>query len=676
MTRNFLGVPMSVRRVGWAVALVLAAVFELSCGDVYRPVVIPTNTTPPNPSTYHAVFSLDMNAPGAAGSALQIDVSGDTNAGEANMGLNPTHAGILPNNSRVFVANAGSIQCGTDVVYSFTPAPPSSTIGSLGTPVAFTYPISGTAQSSSITSISEDATGLVTVTLTAAVSNAVVGSPIDIINVGTNGVSPYNGCFTLTAVTGPTVQYRNSTLGLPALAAGGTATVPASCPYLPDFVTTSQTSNAYVANYGAETGLNCALSSTDSVFQLSTFTNTIANIAYLPANSHPVAMAETPDAQNLYVLNQGTDTIANLSPTDLSTQVTISLPSGSSPTWAATRVDGQRVYIVTQGDGKLYTLNTATNAVDGGVSVGGPGVNYVVFDKSRNRLYVTNPVAQAVYVFDATTDPPSLLKTISTAAGPNSPCPGGCTPVSVAPLPDGSRFYIASYQLPTNSCPDPTLGSTVQCIIPMLTIYDAASLTLRPTVSTSLPSSPSLSLLSAMEFAPTQYAVPVVNSCVASGPYNPRQTRFRMFVTAAADSSHVYVSLCDAATIADVVTVTSTNSIGSNMPDTLSTNITPEPASCSGAGCGVVAAISGYQIASNIVTFTAANNFKPGEQVSVSGLTTTTGMLLNSQTMTVISTGLSSTQFKCMVPPSVPAGTTAQPTSDTGSAIPLPPAQN
>ena len=666
---------MSFRRVGWTAAILLVALFELSCGDVYRPVVIPQNTTPPNPGNYHAVFSVAMNTPGAAGSALEIDVSGDTNAGEANMGINPTHAGILPNNSRVFVANAGSIQCGTDVVYSFTPAPASSTISSIGTPVAFTYPISGTSQSSSITSIGEDATGLVTVTLTAAVSNAVAGGPIEIINVGTNGVSPYNGCFTITAVSGPTITYTNPTLGLPTLSAGGTATVPASCPYLPDFVTTAQTNNVYVANYGAEQGINCGLSSTDSVFQLSPFSNTITNIAYLPAGSHPVAMAETPDAMNLYVLNQGNDTITNLSPTDMSPQATISLP-GSSPTWAVARVDGQRVYIATQGDGKLYTLNTATNAVDGGVSVGGPGVNYVVFDKSRNRLYVTNPVAQAVYVFDATTDPPSLLTTISMAAGPNSPCPGGCTPVSVAPLPDGSRFYIASYQLPGNSCPDATLGSTVQCIIPMLTIYDAASLSLRPAVSTLLPSSPSLSLLSATEFASTQYAVPVVNSCAGSGPYNPRQTRFRMFATAAADSSHVYVSLCDAATIADVVTVTSSDSTGNNTPDTLSTNIPPEPASCTGTGCGVVAAITGYQIASNVVTFTAANNFTPGEQVSVSGLTSSPGTSLNSLTMTVIATGLSSTQFECMLPPSVKPGTTAPPTSDTGSAIPLPPSQN
>jgi len=664
---------MSVRRVGWAAAIVLAALLELSCGDVYRPVVIPTNTTPPNPSNYHAVFSLNSNAPGNFGSALQIDVSGDTDAGEANMGFNPTHAAILPNNSRVFVANAGSTQCGTDVVYAFTPAPPSSTVGGLGAPVAFTYPISGTSQSSSITAISEDATGLVTVTLTAAVSNAVVGAPIEVINVGPNGVSPYDGCFTITAVNGATIQYQNPTLGL-SPSSGGTATVPASCPYLPDFVTTTQASAVYVANYGAETGLNCGLSSTDSVAQLNPSSNTITNIAYLPAGSHPVAMAETPNAQNLYVLNQGNSTVADLSPTDMSTQVTIGLPAGSTPAWAAARGDSQRVYVVTQGDGKLYTIRTDTNAVDGGVSVGGPGANFVAFDKSRNRLYVTNPVAQAAYVFDATTDPLSLLTTISMAAGPNSPCPGGCSPVSVTALPDGSRFYMASYQTST-SCPDTTLGTSLQCMIPMLTVFDAQSLTLKPAVLTQLPSSPSISLLSSTQFASTQYAVPVVTSCAAVGPYTPGQTRFRMFTTSAADSSHVYVSICDAATVADVVTATSSIAIGNNTPDTLITNITPEPASCSGSGCGSVATITAFQIASNVVTFTAANNFTPGQQVSISGLTTTAGKLLDGQTLTVIATGLTSTSFECMLPPTL-SGTSAQLMSDTGTVVPLPPAQN
>ena len=100
---------MSFRRVGWVVAIALATWLEISCGQVYRPVVIPTSTTPPNPANFHAVFGISANAPYNPGTVLQVDVSGDTDIGVADMGVNPTHAAILSNHSRVFVASAGSL---------------------------------------------------------------------------------------------------------------------------------------------------------------------------------------------------------------------------------------------------------------------------------------------------------------------------------------------------------------------------------------------------------------------------------------------------------------------------------------------------------------------------------------------------------------------------------------
>ena len=64
----------------------------ISCGQVYRPVVTPLNTTPPNPSNFHSVLALasngsyDATPPNGAqpafsfdtGTAMEIDVSGDT----------------------------------------------------------------------------------------------------------------------------------------------------------------------------------------------------------------------------------------------------------------------------------------------------------------------------------------------------------------------------------------------------------------------------------------------------------------------------------------------------------------------------------------------------------------------------------------------------------------------
>ncbi|HKI00180.1 MAG TPA: hypothetical protein VJ999_13850 [Candidatus Sulfotelmatobacter sp.] len=590
---------MSLRRVGGLAAVALATLICISCGQVYRPVVLPVSTTPPNPGNFHAVFGINANVPYNQGTAMQIDVSGDTNIGVANMGVNPTHAAILPNLSRVFVASAGSLNQGdADVVTAFTEAFDSSAGTGLGPPLTFTLPNYGAGQSSNITNISESG-NLVTVTLNSALLNAAVGGTIVISGVSNAGVSVpgYNGGFQMTFVNGTTIQYMDPIAGLP-MASAGTATepLPIFCSYLPSFVATTQTTAVFVANYGAENGPNCNLASTDSVAMLSTTFNTITNLVYMPAGSHPVAMVETPNGQNLYVLTQTNNLVTNLSPTDLSTQATI--PVGKTPAWAVSRVDGQRLYVVTQGDGQLFTINTATNSqVPGSPQpVGGAGANFVLYDKSRNRLYVTNPNAGTVYVFDATADPPSPLGTLTIPAPPISASATNCAtytcayssvmPVSVAALPDGSRFYVVSYVTGTatsNSnpptCPDLTV-TTPGCVIPQVTVYDAATLAVKTSIFPVLTAATATGT-SGFALAPVAYCAPVFPL-----PYTPASPRFRMFAAAAADGSRVYASLCDGGSVAIVNTTTSSVASGqNNAEDTLVLDL-PTPFSAASVSTG------------------------------------------------------------------------------------------
>jgi hypothetical protein len=146
-----------------------------------------------------------------------------------------------------------------------------------------------------------------------------------------------------------------------------------------------------------------------------------------------------------------------------------------------------------------------------------------------------------------------------------------------------------------------------------------------------------------------------------------------MFTTAAADSSHVYVSICDAASIADVNTTTNTITTGENTPDTLVTNIAPPFGACGATTCSNVATISGFSIASNVVTFQAVNNFISGQKLSISGLTSTAGTPLNGLTVTVLGSGLSAAQFQAGIPSGL--GDVSL-TGDSGKAVPLPPPQN
>jgi hypothetical protein len=107
----------------------------------------------------------------------------------------------------------------------------------------------------------------------------------------------------------------------------------------------------------------------------------------------------------------------------------------------------------------------------------------------------------------------------------------------------------------------------------MLTVFDARSLTIRAASSSYFGAE--LSLLSGPPFAPAnpptppQYAIPAAPSCAPPAIYSPSATRFRMFATASADSSHVYVSICDAGAIADVSTTTNTVNQGTNADDRL-----------------------------------------------------------------------------------------------------------
>ncbi|HET7890910.1 MAG TPA: hypothetical protein VFL34_05270 [Candidatus Sulfotelmatobacter sp.] len=505
---------MSSRRVGWVAVVALAAWLEVSCGQVYRPVVIPVGIVPPSPQNYHAVFGISTNVPFNPGTALQIDVSGDSDIGQANMGVNPTHGAVLPNNSRVFVASAGSLFPGeTDVVTSFFPA----------------------------------------------------------------GSGPFaTGLGSTTSVTFPNIGAINPSTNQPYL-----------CSYLPDFVATTQLTSVFVANYGVESDPNCNFGSTDSVAVISTSQNSISNIAYLGAGSHPVAMAETTDGLNLYVLNQGLNSVTDLSPQDLTTLA--SIPVGNTPAWATVRPDNQRVYVVTQGDGQLYTIRTDTNVVVGSPqSVGGAGANYVFYDKNLSRLYVTNPTAGSVYVFDATTDPPRPLGNATGAISipappiPSATCGGAaCSystvmPVSVAALQDGTRFYVASYVTSGGACPDPNVAASL-CVIPQITVYDAGSLAVKTTVFPLLP--PVATPAGGVQ----PYALAPAAFCVPMFPYTPASARFRMSAVASTDNTRVYASMCDGGSVAVVATVPNTIAVGGNAADVLVNDL---PAPFSGAPAG------------------------------------------------------------------------------------------
>jgi DNA-binding beta-propeller fold protein YncE len=238
-----------------------------------------------------------------------------------------------------------------------------------------------------------------------------------------------------------------------------------------------------------------------------------------------------------------------------------------------TRSDSKRAYALSSGNGTVTVIDTTTdtllcgNALVACPSVGA-GANFMVYDKTLNRLYVTNPTAHTLSVLNAAVDPPAFLATIDLTAGVNPPCPVACSPVSVAPLPDGSRAYVVSYRIAA-TCSDP--NDVPPCVVPLLTVINTSD----NSVSKSIP----VDVIITIPGQPTvdKPDTPELGQCDTA--------RFRLFAAASADSTRVYVSYCDAGTTAIIRTIPNTDkddpqpadSIVLDMPSPVSAYPPPPP---------------------------------------------------------------------------------------------------
>jgi len=93
-----------MKRFLWLGLTLFLCIVWFGCGDTFRPIIIPNPPVFPNPSASHTVVAINDNGTVVAGSAMVIDVSGDADVSEANLGLAPVHA-VLQNANQVLVVN-------------------------------------------------------------------------------------------------------------------------------------------------------------------------------------------------------------------------------------------------------------------------------------------------------------------------------------------------------------------------------------------------------------------------------------------------------------------------------------------------------------------------------------------------------------------------------------------
>jgi YVTN family beta-propeller protein len=265
----------------------------------------------------------------------------------------------------------------------------------------------------------------------------------------------------------------------------------------PVFAGTAEAGTVYIANSGSNTVL--AINTTSNVIEVP--------LSGVPVGVNPVYLAETPNQQYLYSANAGIGgsggSVTSIDPVDRTVNSPIANATWVSPVSVLARSDSNRVYVLDQGSGLVSAISTGANAVVNSVSVG-VGANFMAYDPTLNRLYVANPVTNAVTYLDASSDALTAV-TIPVA-----------NPVSVVALLDGSRAYISSASVS---------GGNVTSAV---TVINAPTGAIQSTIPLAT----------------------VAKVCAS----NPSE----LSIAASADSSRVYVGNCDAGNVAIIQTLNDT----------------------------------------------------------------------------------------------------------------------
>ena len=136
-----------------------------------------------------------------------------------------------------------------------------------------------------------------------------------------------------------------------------------------------------------------------------------------PVGNNPVAMAETPNAQKLYVANHDDNSISGFTVNSGNLTTRTVIGSFNAPLWVTARSDSQRVYVL-NGNGVLSTIDTTSTAGPDNVidaSITAPSAAYMFYDVNKNRLYI--PGGTELTILNVAPSVPAVL-----GGGPITTC--------------------------------------------------------------------------------------------------------------------------------------------------------------------------------------------------------------------------------------------------------------
>src|SRR5207302_6982986 len=99
------GAGMSFKSKAALAAVVCSVVFSIGCGDTFRPIAIPIIQNGGQPQGQREAIILSSAGTTVDGNTTHVNVSGDSNVGQVNVGRDPVHVAILLGGSTAVVVN-------------------------------------------------------------------------------------------------------------------------------------------------------------------------------------------------------------------------------------------------------------------------------------------------------------------------------------------------------------------------------------------------------------------------------------------------------------------------------------------------------------------------------------------------------------------------------------------
>jgi DNA-binding beta-propeller fold protein YncE len=212
----------------------------------------------------------------------------------------------------------------------------------------------------------------------------------------------------------------------------------------------------------------------------------LSSVISLESGAKPIALAETPNQQTLFVADSGTADVSVIQAASTTLTGTISLPSGAVPVWVTAKPDGSAIYVLDQALSQVYVIDpnipptippsnitvqtVAVGAQQAACPTDGRPCGFMYFDSQFQRLYVPNPGNNTISAFSAgftSTGAPTLTPL---ALGCGTSC-GFSNPIAMTAPSNTGKVYVLN-------APTGAVGS--------VTVLDSNSLSVKTTITTGI----------------------------------------------------------------------------------------------------------------------------------------------------------------------------------------------